>query len=749
MSARFKLMSRSRLIRPALASFFILLSVAALWLWAHEGHAPLPTRGAQVDLAKGLITLSREARDVLDVKTVDVEPRDVEESVLAYATLVAPWQQHAYATTRVPGRVVNVHVKPGQAVRVGQPLAEVQSLDLESLQLDILNAQNDALLSAKLIEHLGPLEQAISGRELREARSKHQQNLNTLEIARAKWLSLGLAPDGMDRLLRERDPQLLRALPIRAPISGTLIHVDVAAGKVIEPTEHLFEIIDLSTVWVQIGILEQDLYRVQVGQPVELTLSAYPGEVFRGTVRVKGLYLDPQTHLGMAWADLSNPAGQEPRLLPGMVGRAKVVMPHGKPPLSVPAAALVADGAERYVLVESAATATASEYQRRYVVAGLQARDWVQIREGDVFAGDRVVTTGSHELASFFVQGVLRLSPQAAKNIRLRVEPAQSRVVEDVVEVDGAVDIPPDRRTFASAQLAGTLQKIHVGRGQAVRAGEVLAEVTSLELQTLQLELLRAHLQALLLDETLQRLRRADQVLSQKVFWETESLFNEARNRRDSSRRKLEALGVSPAEVQSVLAEKKLVEALPVRAPVDGVVVHFDKVLGQVVKADEPLFAVHDLAHAWLEAHVSERDLPGVRVGQTARVRLVSDPSFLAEATVVRSGRVFGADNRTLSVWLELNKAPGLSLQHNMLARITLTLGRQGPVLAVPTDAVVREGTRAFVFVQKPDGTLERRPVTTGREDDRYVEIAGGLQNGERIAAQGAADLQTAYASIR
>ena len=746
-----KLTLSCRHSRAALASVLMLLTVAATWLWAHAGHAPLPTRGAQVDVAKGLITLSREARDVLNVKTAEVEPRAVEEKVLAYATLVTPWQKHAYATTRIPGRIVKVLVKPGQTVSAGQPLAEVNSLDLENLQLELLNAQNDIQLSAKIIKQLEPLakQEAIPEREFREASAKHKQNLNTLEIARAKWLSLGLSQENLDKLLRERNPQLIRSLPILSPIQGTLIHIDVAVGRVVEPSEHLFEIVDLSTVWVQIGVLEQDLYMIQAGQPVELSLTAYPKEVFRSTVRVKGVYLDPQTHLGTVWADLPNPSGQEPRFLPGMYGQAKVVLPAPKKLLTVPPAALIADGSERYVLVENSATAQASEYQKRNIFTGLQTRDWVQVREGEVFAGDRVVTIGSHELASFFIQGILRLSPEAKKNIRLRVEPVEPQVVEDVVEVEGTVDVPPDRRAFASSQLAGSLQKIRVERGQAVRAGEVLAEVASLELQSLQLELLRAHLQIALLDETLQRLRRVDQVLSQKQLWETESLYNEIRNRRDSAQRKLEAIGLSAEQVKAILTEKKLVETLPVRAPIDGIVVHFDKALGQVVKAEEPLFEVHDLSHAWLQAYVSERDLPSVRLGQTARVRLVSNPNFLAEATVVRSGRVFGSDNRTLSVWLELNKNPDPFLQHNMLARLTLTLERPKPGLAVPLGAVVREGTRAFVFVQKADGTLERRPVETGRADDRYVEITGGLQRGELAAVQGTADLQTAYASVR
>lgn len=737
--------------RATLPSLVVLLTVAVTWLWAHEGHAPLPTRGAQVDLAKGIVTLSREARDVLDVKTAEVAPRVVDEKVLAYATLVAPWQQHAYATTSIPGRIAKVYVKPGQPVSAGQPLAEVQSLELENLQLEILNSQNDIQLSARNVEQLEPLakQEAIPDREVREAQAKHQQNLNTLDITRAKWLSLGLSQDNFDKLLSERNPQLIRSLPISSPIGGTLIHVDAAVGRVIEPSEHLFEIVDLSRVWVQIGVLEQDLYKIQVGQPVEVKLTAYAQEVFRTAVQVKGVYLDPQSHLGTVWSELANPPGQEPRFLPGMYGQAKIVLPAPKKLLTVPPDALIADGSERYVLVENSATAKASEYQKRNIVTGQQTRDLVQVSEGDVFAGDRVVTAGSHELSSFFIQGVLRLSPEAKKNIRLRIEPVEPQVVEDVVEVDGVVDVPPDRRAFASSQLTGNLRKINVERGQAVRAGDILGEIASLELQNIQLELLRAHLQMGLLEGTLQRLRRADSALSQKQLWETESLYNETRNRRDSGQRKLEAVGLTAEQVKAILAEKKLVKTVPLRSPIDGNVVHFDRVLGQIVKADEPLFEVHDLSQSWIQAFVSERELSSVRLGQASRVRLVSDPTFHAEATVVRSGRVFGSDSRTLSVWVELKRVPNTILQHNMLARLSLTLERPAPHLALPLAAVVREGTRAYAFVQRPDGILERRTVETGRADDRFVEIISGLQRGELVAVQGAADLQTAYASVR
>src|SRR5439155_24748153 len=117
---------------------------------------------------------------------------------------------------------------------------------------------------------------------------------------------------------------------------------------------------------------------------------------------------------------------------------------------------------------------------------------------------------------------------------------------------------------------------------------------------------------------------------------------------------------------------KELVGSLPVRATISGRVVRFDKVLGQALKAEEVLFEVHDLSEPLIQGFVAESDLVHVRPGQKARVRLTADPSFVGDATVVRSGRVFGGDSRVLSVWVKLDGPPAAPLLHNQLARLTL-----------------------------------------------------------------------------
>src|SRR5262249_10488604 len=151
--------------------------------------------------------------------------------------------------------------------------------------------------------------------------------------------------------------------------------------------------------------------------------------------------------------------------------------------------AVIRDGAERYVLVGEGP----GQYARTFVTIGLQRNGVVEIKRGSLVPGDRGVTTGSHELATLLPPGVLRPRRKAEQNMGLRVEPVQKRTVAQTLQLNGSVDLLPGRKAVVSARLSGSIQRIHVDRSQPVVAGQVIAEVASMELQNLQLELLRQH----------------------------------------------------------------------------------------------------------------------------------------------------------------------------------------------------------------------------------------------------------------
>ena len=731
--------------------WLMIVCLVSAYAFAHEGHKPLPTRGMEVNAETGKMVLTKVARETLDVTTAEIGPQNLSQSVLAYGTLVSPWNHHALVSSPLSGRITDLLVTPGESVKAGQQLALLDSPELELLQLELKNAQATLALSLKLAESTEAASRTGAIPEIRyvEARNEAEQNLAAVEIARAKWLGLQLPLETLEAILQSPEVATQQRLSLVSPIDGVVTHTDLSVGKVINSKEHLFEVLDLSMVWLRVGVLEKDLAHVAVSQSFELTLTAYPTVTFVGTLDVIGQRLDPVTHLGTVWASLTNSAAEVPRLLPGMSGQVQLKLGDAGSKVVVPMSAVIRDGAERFVLVEEEQTQAASTYQKQTVVLGQRMGDLIELKGGNLYPGDRVVTRGSHELGSFFTKGVLRVSDETARDISLSVQPVTEITLAQTITVDGLVELPPTRRTIAAAQLSGSIARILVDRGQKVQAGEVLAEIVSQEFQNLQLDLLRAHLDAGLQQSVMNNLREARDAISQRRLWEAENRLNQANTLRENVVQRLKTAGITDEQMAKLTTSKILLPTLPVRSPIDGVVVNFDKLLGHVVQPDESIFEIHDLSHVWVHGFVSERDLSSIRVGQSVRVRLVADESEVVAGILVRSSSAVSTVDRTLSVWIELQQMPRVPVQHNMLARLTIETGELEPILAVRREAIVREGTRSYVFVRGEKDIFERRFVKLGRSDDVNVEICEGLGVGDLVAVGGASALQTGYAALR
>ncbi len=720
----------------------VLVTLAVSWVLAHEGHEPLPSRGATVNVQQGQVILTAESREALDVQTVEIQRGSLPQTALAYATLTAPWKRHAFVASRLAGRIVRLHVQPGEVVQAGQLLAEVSSLELEALRLELVNALNDLRVAEKTLRAVESASSSVAEQTILDARMLVRQRANAVEVAQSKWKSLGMAEEAI------HSPA---TLPLRAQVGGTIVRADLSVGKVVDPWEHLFEIVDLSKIWVQIGVLEKDLPRVREGQSVELQLTAYPGERLPLHLRIKSMALEPGSHLNTVWAELDNPPGQEPRYLPGMSGQARILFPSERESKGwlVPLEAVIQNGVEPFVLIEEAFTTEHSEYRRKPVAIFQKTPTQAEIYSPELVPGDRVVTRGAHELGGYFVPGVVRLNPLAARTIGLQVGTVTEQTIEDVVEIDGQVDLPPSQRSDASAQLDGYVTALHVERGQYVRVGDLLAEISSLEFQSLQLDLLKEELTFQLLDQQQARLKAAAGVVPSRRLLELEAEHSATRNRRDNLRQRLSVLGISEAQIDELLRQRKLIDTLPVRASIEGYVVEFARVIGHVVKANEPLVTLHQLSRPYILAYVSERELSRVRLGQSARVRLVGEPDRLRAGHVVRTNRRFDPSDQTLSLWVQLDESTDYPLRHGQLARLSLVVASRPKSLAIPRSALLLEGTQPFVFVQHDDGTFDRRAIRTGYSDDRFVEIIDGLQLGEKIATHGIEGVRTAYVSVR
>ena len=316
--------------------------------------------------------------------------------------IVQPNQRNmADITTLVRGRVVEVYADLGQEVKANAPLAILYSSELGLAQSGYLKARaklhvaEQAYARAKFL-----LQEKVIGEA--EAQRRQAELLSTqadANEARDRLRLLGMNSDELSRL--ERSREIRSVVPIVAPFAGRVIGRNLTRGEVVETTEKLFVVADLSEVWVRANIPEKDIPFVHSvhasgDRQAEVRINAYPKETFKGTITYVGDVLDPVTRTMQLRLELPNPEG---RLKPEMFAAIRLFSEAQPDRLAVPESALQRDQGRIYVFVQR----SANEYEVREVQIGESNGAYSSIL-GGLSEGDPVVTHGAFVLKSELIK---------------------------------------------------------------------------------------------------------------------------------------------------------------------------------------------------------------------------------------------------------------------------------------------------------------------------------------------------------
>jgi RND family efflux transporter MFP subunit len=650
---------------------------------AHEGHAPLPTKGATVEGER--VLLSSAAAQAIGLQIQEIRLGNLSRLLRVNATIEAPWQQQAYVTTLVSGRIERVLVGPDEPVEAGQALAYIASPELEALQLDLTRAAEELRLAEATLARQQSLADAgaVRGRNALDARAVRDQRIAEVQIARRRLASLGLDESLLDGIETGTSP-LLRSLPLRSPLAGVVAATDVNPGQHIEPNIHLYHVVDLSHVWAVGQVLEGNAAWLRPGLRTATRFDALPGRKLTGRIDEIDLKLAEDRTLAVR-VRLEN----DDRLLrPGMAGRMAIEVERVEQGIVCPLTAIVEVHGSAYVFVQNGT----GRFERQLVELGLRSGRRVEIRDG-VFPGDRVVTSGSHLLAQLLPDPSAAPSTEPLAASTEHVLSTASRTVQ-LLRAQAQVEIPPDRETVATSGVQGRIARVLVDRGADVRAGQVLAEVESLALEQAQLDLLRDRAELLRVAAAVERLQALESVIARRELLELESRQATLVQSIAGLRRQLELQGLGEEDLArlDVLdpARDDLSElrgAALVRASAAGRIVELDLALGQVVRPDDHLFELHDDSLVWVRAWLYPDDGARVRRGQKVRVRVVADPAFEATSQVTRIAPLLSGDlHRLFSVWVAVENPDG-RLKEGMSATVEIE------VAALPAD--VAAGTAA------------------------------------------------------
>ncbi|WP_197446941.1 efflux RND transporter periplasmic adaptor subunit [Tautonia plasticadhaerens] len=436
------------------------------------------------------VSISREARALLDLKVAPVERRYVTATVRMVGKVDYDETRLGYITAWVPGRLDRLFVDyTGVEVQEGDHMVSIYSPELYSAQAELIRAR-------QAVEQRRSTTGALGAERL-------------LESAREKLRLWGLTEGQIGQIESQDEPS--ENLTIYAPMSGIVIQKNVQEGMYVDTGTRIYTISDLSRLWVKLDAYESDLPWLRYGQEVEFTTEAYPGEVFTGTVAFIDPVLDAETRTVKVRVNVPNPSGRlKPDMFvrasvraqvatagrvmdPGLVGKwicrmhpgvvkdsagdcdvcgmplvrteslgyvsAASAADESAEPLVVPVPAVLKTGTRAVVYVERP-DADSPTYEGREIVLGPRAGDSYIVRAG-LEEGERVVTQGNFKLDS-----ALQI---AAKPSMMNPDGGLEEVMEEALHAPPSVS----RQLARLQEAAGAVRELG-GSGDRAATREAL-----------------------------------------------------------------------------------------------------------------------------------------------------------------------------------------------------------------------------------------------------------------------------------
>ncbi|MBS4098932.1 MAG: efflux RND transporter periplasmic adaptor subunit [Sulfuricella sp.] len=314
------------------------------------------------------VKISSEKIQKLGVRTEAAEMRDLARTIRAVGRVEANERLIYSVAPKFEGWIERLLVNTtGEPVRRGQPLMEVYSPELVS-------AQKEYAIAAQGLKSLA----AASP----EAQAGMKQ-LADSSLARLKnW---DISDEQLQALSRSGEAK--RTLTYRSPASGIVLEKKAVQGMRFTPGEALYQIVDVSSVWVVVDVFEQDMALIKPGQTAKVRVNAYPDRELSAKVVYVYPTLNAQTRTVPVRLELANPGGL---LKPAMYADVELATPGKGKVLTVPTSAVLHGGTRQTVLVELAE----GRFEPRDVKLGIQGNDYVEILEG-LAAGEKVVVTAN------------------------------------------------------------------------------------------------------------------------------------------------------------------------------------------------------------------------------------------------------------------------------------------------------------------------------------------------------------------
>ncbi len=356
--------------------------------------------------SKEILVLSKDTIESIGLKTQIAKIETVNFNIKYNGTVKEIPNKTVFISSPVNGKVLKVFIEPNQTVTKNQELAEITSQDVAQVQFDVSKEQ---------IDLDGEIQQAKLDRDLAEASFLRESKLfedgitakkdfleaeTEFKIAKSRVEILEKKKQSVSELAAKRLSILGSSITsttnnagfaeIKSPLNGIILKRSVNPGEVVTQDSALFEVSDLSEVYLESQVYQKNLPEISLGKKVSFTTEASPGDIFHGEVNYIGQIIDPETRTVAVRAKIQNP---NHKLKPGIFGKMFISLKE-KEALVINKDAVQEVDNNNVIYVKSG-----EGYKEVKVKLGSKTNGLIEIISG-LNPGDEVVTQGSFWLRS-------------------------------------------------------------------------------------------------------------------------------------------------------------------------------------------------------------------------------------------------------------------------------------------------------------------------------------------------------------
>ena len=389
-------------LRPVLVGGAMLAVLVLAAFYALRAPAPAPAASGGPKPPEGTVALTEAAAREAGLVVEAAKSVTRREQLEAPGVLALDERRTARIGSPVDGKVVEVFVEIGDRVAQGKELAHMIGpivhdawAAYRTAIAERRKAQTELKLAVQSDDRAKRLlaDKAISEQEVQRAganRVAAEEALNIVEteVRRSEEELEHLGITNSEDPTGESGEQI----PVKAPLSGVVLEKLITEGTAVTPGTPLFVVSDLSTLWALAEIDETAISHVKAGVPVDVSVSAYPGETFTGTIAWVADMINPKTRRVTVRCALPNPDG---RLKPEMYATVMLGEGNPRPVVLVPSAAVQDIDGKPVVFVEDGK----GRYRRRDITVGPDRGGTIEVRSG-LRDGERIVVAGAFLLKS-------------------------------------------------------------------------------------------------------------------------------------------------------------------------------------------------------------------------------------------------------------------------------------------------------------------------------------------------------------